>query len=152
MPTGRPTAYKEEYAELAYKFCLLGADDKKLAEFFEVKEQTINNWKKAHPEFFESIKRGKVIADAEVADSLYKRATGYTHKETKVFNNQGEIVTHDVDKHYAPDPTAIAYWLNNRQRGQWAQRQDVSLGNKDGESFKTENKWEVEFINADKTE
>jgi len=149
MPAGQPTKYKKEYAELAYKFCLLGADDKRLAEFFEVKEQTINNWKKAHPQFFESIKRGKVIADAEVADSLYKRATGFSHTETKVFNNQGEILTHDVTKHYAPDPTAIAYWLNNRQRNNWAQRQDVSLGNKDGESFKTENKWQIEFINAD---
>ena len=129
MPAGQPTKYKKEYAELAYKFCLLGADDKRLAEFFEVKEQTINNWKKAHPQFFESIKRGKVIADAEVADSLYKRATGFSHTETKVFNNQGEILTHDVTKHYAPDPTAIAYWLNNRQRNNWAQRQEVNQTN-----------------------
>lgn len=120
---GRPSTYKEEYNELAYKYCLLGADDKKLAEFFEVTEQTINNWKKTKDGFFESLKRGKAIADANVAESLFKRATGYEHQETKVFNNQGEIVTHEVTKHYAPDPTAIAYWLNNRQRDNWAQRQ-----------------------------
>lgn len=129
---GRPTDYKDEYVDQVYKLCLLGATDKDIAGFFEVKEQTINNWKKSHPEFFESIKRGKVIADADVADSLFKRATGYEHTETKVFNNQGEILTHDVIKHYAPDPTAIAYWLNNRQRGKWTQRQDVNHTSSDG--------------------
>lgn len=130
---GQPTSYDERAtAELAYKFCLLGADDKRLAELFDVCEATINNWKHAHPEFLESIKRGKAIADAEVAESLYKRATGYSHTETKVFNNQGEILTHDVEKHYAPDATAIAYWLNNRQRNNWKQRQDIEHSNPDG--------------------
>lgn len=56
---GRPTYFKEEYVELAYKYCLLGATDKDLAQFFEVTETTINNWKNDHPEFFESIKKGK---------------------------------------------------------------------------------------------
>ena len=57
---GRPTNYKKEYDEQAYKLCLLGATDKEMADFFNVKEQTINNWKKNHPSFFESIKRGKI--------------------------------------------------------------------------------------------
>ena len=122
---GRPTSYKEEYNELAYKFCLLGCTDERLAKLLEVAVSTINKWKLEHPRFSESIKRGKDIADAEVASSLYKRATGYSHKEVKVFNNQGKIVTHDVVKQYPPDTTAIAYWLNNRQRGDWAQRQSI---------------------------
>ena len=71
---GQPTKYKKEFAEQAYKYCLLGADDKKLAFLFEVSEATINNWKKAHKEFFESIKKGKEIADAEIASSLFHRA------------------------------------------------------------------------------
>lgn len=122
---GRPSPYKDEFDELAYNYCLLGADDKKLAEFFGVVESTINKWKHDYPTFSESIKRGKHLADAEVAKSLYKRATGYEHPETKVFNNGGEIITHEVTKHYAPDSVAIAYWLNNRQRGKWNQRQVV---------------------------
>lgn len=129
MPTGRPTSYKEEYDNLVYKYSLLGATDSQMAEFLEVAESTFHKWKHDFPSFSESIKRGKALADAEVADSLYKRATGYTHTETKVFNNQGEIMTHDVEKHYAPDPTAIAYWLNNRQRGNWAQRQETTNTN-----------------------
>ena len=56
MAGGRPSKYKKEYAEQAYKFCLLGATDARLGEFFGVSEQTINAWKDAHPEFLESIK------------------------------------------------------------------------------------------------
>lgn len=32
---GRPTKYKEEYTDQAYKLCLLGATDKEMADFFE---------------------------------------------------------------------------------------------------------------------
>jgi hypothetical protein len=81
MAGGRPTDYKTEYAEQTYKLCLLGATDKELANFFDVVESTINLWKQEHSEFSESIKRGKFQADANVADRLYQRATGYEHPE-----------------------------------------------------------------------
>ena len=58
---GRPTSYRDEYADWALKLTKLGATDKDMAEAFVVKEQTLNNWKQAHPEFFESIKKGKAI-------------------------------------------------------------------------------------------
>lgn len=119
MAVGRPTDYKVEYAEQARKLCLLGATDAKLADFFEVSEVTINAWKKKYPEFLKSLKEGKMIADATVSESLYHRAIGYSHPEVKVFNNQGEIVTHDVIKHYAPDPTSAIFWLKNRQPEMW---------------------------------
>ena len=90
MPAGQPTKYDSKYAEQAYKLCLLGHTDKELADFFEVDESTINNWKNAHPEFFESIKAGKEVADAEIAVSLYHRAKGYSHPEDKIFNDNGE--------------------------------------------------------------
>ena len=123
--TGRPTKYKTEFAEQARKLCVLGATDKQLSDFFEVSESTINKWKLDFPEFSESLKLGKLIADAEVADKLYQRATGYSHPEVKVFNNQGEIVTHECVKHYAPDPTAAIFWLKNRQSDKWRDKQHV---------------------------
>jgi transposase-like protein len=49
MKRGRPSKYKKEYVELAYKFALLGLPDKKMAEFFEVSESTFNEWKEQHP-------------------------------------------------------------------------------------------------------
>lgn len=121
-PGGRPTDFKEEYIELAYKFCLLGADDKTLARYFDVTEQTINNWKIKVPEFFESIKRGKEIADAEIANALYHRAKGYEHKEDKIFNNNGSPLIVPTIKHYPPDTAAAFIWLKNRSN--WRDKQE----------------------------
>jgi len=124
---GRPSRYKKEYAELAYNYCLLGSTDAQLAVFFGVKEQTINNWKKAHKEFFESIKRAKYQADAQVAQSLFHRATGYQHPDTHISNYQGNITQTDIIKHYAPDPTSAIFWLKNRQPEIWRDKKDVEL-------------------------
>lgn len=124
---GRPTKYKPEYSEQAGKICLLGATDEFLADYFNVDVSTIGNWKNAHPEFLEAIKKGKQKADLQVAESLFHRAKGYEHPEVKVFNNQGEIVTHEVTKHYAPDPTAAIFWLKNRQPREWRDKQEVEM-------------------------
>lgn len=118
---GRPSKYKEEYAEQAYKLCLLGATDKELADFFEVSESTLNLWKKDE-EFSESIKKGKIIADADVAASLFKRARGYTYEEDTY--EQG-FLTKRVVKEVAPDTGAAMAWLKNRQKDKWRDKQEV---------------------------
>jgi len=125
-PNGRPTSYREEYAEQAYKLCLLSATDREMADFFGVSEQTLNNWKAAHPRFFESITRGKVAADSEVAHRLYQRAMGYSHEAVKIFMpaGAGEPVYAPYTEHYPPDTQAASLWLRNRQSGKWRDRQE----------------------------
>ncbi len=129
----RPTAYKPEYARQARKLCLLGATDKELADFFEVSEVTINAWKKKHPAFLKSLKAGKDVADARVADKLYHRALGYKHKAVKIMavargNNGGsEIEEVPYVEHYPPDTTAAIFWLKNRRPEQWRDRQNVDV-------------------------
>ena len=99
-PGGRPTRYREEFAEEAKKLCLLGLDDEKLAKYFEVNVSTLNRWKLAHPQFRASIKEGKDIADGEVVHSLYKNAT-------------------------KGDTRACEFWLKNRQPDTWRDVQKV---------------------------
>lgn len=124
-PPGRPSKFKEEFADQARKFCLLGATDAQLAEFFGVCEATINNWKLEHPEFLESIKRGKLQADADVADRLYQRAMGFEHDDVHVSNHQGMITLTPIRKIHAPDTTAAIFWLKNRQSKNWRDKQEV---------------------------
>ena len=90
---GRPTQYKEEYVKQAYNLCLLGATTDDLARSFGVSTTTIENWMGKYPDFLGALKAGKEEADALVAKSLFKRANGHSVPETKVFNNQGEIIT-----------------------------------------------------------
>lgn len=125
---GRPTKYDPKYDKQAYKLCLLGSTDKGLADFFEVEEQTINNWKKDYPSFFESLKAGKQIADGKVAESLYKRANGYKHKDIDIKVADGMIVQTPIIKSYPPDTTACIFWLKNRQPSLWRDKQELDLG------------------------
>jgi hypothetical protein len=88
-------------------------------------------YKPEFPEFFESIKRGKIKADSMVADRLYQRALGFEHdseeiKVVPVGNNQGsEIERVKVRKIYPPDPTAAIFWLKNRQPDKWRDKQEI---------------------------
>ena len=127
----RPTKYKAEFAEQARKYCLLGATDKELAGLFGVDEATINRWKDAHQEFCKSLKEGKDEADAKVADRLFNRALGYSHPEDKIFNNNGTPMVVPTTKHYPPDTTACIFWLKNRQKDQWRDKQEHELTGKD---------------------
>ena len=131
---GHPTDYREEYVDQAYRLCLLGAIDADLAAFFDVTEQTVNNWKHAHPEFFESLKRGKAEADANVADSLYHRAMGYEHPAVKIVADAKTGAEHIVDyvERYPPDTVACIFWLKNRQPRYWRDRHQHELSGPDG--------------------
>lgn len=128
----RPTDYRDEYAEQAEKLCKLGATDAELADFFEVCEATINNWKLAHAEFLESVKRGKVEADANVAERLYQRALGYEHPDVHVSNYQGEVTLTPITKCYPPEATAAIFWLKNRQPKKWRDRSQTEISGIDG--------------------
>lgn len=120
---GRPTKYKEEYAEQAYKLCLLGHIDDELAEFFEVDVSTIHRWKLEHEEFRDSIKKGKEIADGNVVQSLYHRAIGYQAPDIDIKMYEGEIIETPYIKHYPPDATSAIFWLKNRQPKKWRDKQ-----------------------------
>lgn len=55
----RPSKYKAEYEEQAYKLCLLGATDVQMADFFGVSKATITTWKKNKKGFSASIILGR---------------------------------------------------------------------------------------------
>ncbi len=129
---GRPTRYRQEYDEQARKICLLGATDAELASVFGVSEQTLNAWKKAHPSFLESITRGKVVADAEVADRLYQRALGYTHNAVKIMIIANQVVREEYVEHYPPDTPAASLWLRNRQPAKWRDKVEQVHSGPDG--------------------
>lgn len=118
---GRPTKYKEEYAEQAYNYCLLGAIDDQLASFFSVDVSTINNWKNGYPEFLDAIKKGKEQADLEVTQSLKKRASGMKLKKQVV--KEGGIV--EIEDEIPPDTAAMIFWLKNRQPKIWRDKQET---------------------------
>lgn len=104
---------------------------------------TIYEWKKAHPEFSEAIKRGKAITDRRVAEKLIDRATGahyFQQKEVKLKSvrydpktfkkvseeERVEVVTLEMTA--PPDTQAIIFFLKNRRSDLWRDKQDVTVG------------------------
>lgn len=115
--------YDPEFAEQARKLCLLGANVKELADFFNVHPVSIDNWRQRHPAFAQALKDGREMADANVASRLYDRALGSTHPETKVFCNADGMVTEvELVKHYPPDTNAAIQWLRCRQPDRWREK------------------------------
>ena len=151
-PNGQPTKYKSAYNKQAYKLCLLGATDQDLADFFEVHIDTIGDWKNKYPAFKAALAKGKTIADAKVAEKLFSRATGYEFDEVtfeKVSDqvslkimNDGEMKTDEsykkkiVTKHIPGDVQAQRYWLNNRRKNDWSEKQQIDHTSK-GEKLGT---------------
>lgn len=101
---GRPTKYDPAMCEQVEKLCMLGATDEEIASFFNIDEDTLNRWKHKYKELYVSINKGKVLADTNVAHSLYKRAIGW--------------------KNLPPDVAACIFWLKNRRRVNWKEKHD----------------------------
>ena len=74
---GRPTRFDPEMCEQAHNYCLLGATNDELAEFFGVSSSTIDRWIAERADFGDAVRSGRVAADARVARGLYARAIGY---------------------------------------------------------------------------
>ena len=112
-----------------------GLIDEQIAHNLGIALSTFYEYKKKHPEFSESLKKGKEVVDIEVENALLKRALGY--KYTEVTREPvkdpmtGEIkleVTKKVVKEVTPDTTAQIYWLKNRKPTTWRDKQEISHG------------------------
>jgi hypothetical protein len=118
---GRPSKYRAAYAAQARKLALLGMTDRGMANFFEISESTLNLWKKEHSDFSESIREGKVEADARVAAALFHSALGgstVTELKEEV-DAEGNSVTRKTVRVLPPNVTAQQFWLKNRQPQSW---------------------------------
>lgn len=130
------SAYNEKYhVDWAWSLALKGATDEEIAEAFHISVRTLHRWKKTHPELLTALEEGKDVADAKVKRSLYQRAVGYEAKEvTQIIEHDPATGTQRVSKtqvttkHIVPDTMACMYWLNNRSKGEFSQRQEVTLG------------------------
>lgn len=122
--TGRHTLYKPEYNRQVQVLAEKGFIDREIAKIFGVTEQTVNNWKIEFPLFFESLKKGKAIADQRVVQGLYERATGYSHPDIHITSYLGTVEKTEIIKHYPPDPTAAIFWLKNRDPANWRDKQE----------------------------
>jgi hypothetical protein len=116
---GRPSDFNPDLCEQAHNYCLLGATNDELAEFFGVSPRTIDRWIAERAEFGDAVRSGRVVADARVARGLYARAIGYdrTVERTVIVAGEPKPVTSTI--HYPANVQACIFWLRNRRRQTW---------------------------------
>ncbi|MCY7243387.1 MULTISPECIES: helix-turn-helix domain-containing protein [Streptococcus] len=101
-----------------------GLTNEQIAKNIGISRETLNQWQKRFSVISDALKSGKEVVDRQVENALFKTATGYYYDEETV-TNQGEIVT--VRKYSKPNTTAQIYWLKNRKRDVWTDKQEVQL-------------------------
>ena len=130
-----PSKYNPAYHDdWAWSLAIKGATNDEIAEAFGITVRTFIRWKQQFPSLEEAVTQGKDIADAKVEKSLYQRAIGYqvTDEERTIemdprTGEQRPAKVKKTIKNIVPDTMACMYWLNNRKRTHWSQRQEVAL-------------------------
>ena len=99
-----------------------GLIDEQIAKNMGVAYSTFKDWKKRFPDLSDVLKRSKEVVDREVENALFESAKGFVYEEETV-TNTGEVVT--VKKYSKPNVTAQIFWLKNRKRNEWRDKQEI---------------------------
>lgn len=127
-PYGEVRAYDETKDNMVFNLRLLGATNIQIAEALSISLSKLNRWREQYPDFKQAYDAGGVEANAFVAQSLYKRARGYTVKEAKIATHEGQVTdVVYVDKEIAPDFNAIKWWLKTKVPGYWTDEQRLQV-------------------------
>lgn len=113
-----------------------GVIDEDIAKKLGVAYSTFREYVKKYSALLAALKKGKEVADVEVENALFKRATGYQYDEVtresekRIDPETGELVnvmveTKRVTKEVQPDVTAQIFWLKNRRPDKWRDKQEI---------------------------
>jgi transposase-like protein len=108
-----------------------GLTDKQICEKIGITTSTFHDWIKKFTQFSEALKKGKEFSDFEVENALFKNATGYFQKVTKVHKLKTvkvienkrieveELIEKEEDVFVQPQTAAQIFWLKNRKSNTW---------------------------------
>lgn len=102
-----------------------GFIDEELAHLLGIATSTLYEYKK-RTEFSEALKRGKATMDEKVIHALHVNALGGFRVGLKERYRRGQL----IEKHETfakPDVIAQIFWLKNRRKEDWRDRQDLNL-------------------------
>lgn len=104
---GRPSMLDAQTLRRVQRLSLLGVTDVEMADVLGISLSTLYNWQRTSPEFLHAQKRGKALADSQVAGRMYRDALN-------------------------GNTTAQIFWLKNRRRGEWRDVQSREISGPNG--------------------
>lgn len=132
---GAQSKYESWMAAQVHRLALLGMTDEEMAAALGVNRQTFYTWQEKHFEFREAVQSGKERADAEIAESMFRRAKGHVVEKRKfVRAPDGQMhLVEVVQQEVSPDTAAGMKWLGLRRRKTWADREDREAAKREAE-------------------
>lgn len=104
-----------------------GLTNRQIANNMGINERTLYGWLNRYKELSDSLRAGKELADKEIENSLYKRALGYEVQEEKIYIEEIKGVIKKrkeiTKKHIPGNVTAQIFWLKNRDRKSWRNKE-----------------------------
>jgi len=107
--------YQDNFPELVEAYDKEGMTDEQIFKKLGLSRNCFYKYLKEHDDLRDALKRGKVQPDDEVEGSLFKSAMGFTGPN---------------GTYYPPNPTSLIFWLKNRRREKWRDKQDVDMNMK----------------------
>ena len=105
-----------------------GLSDEQIAKNLGVAYSTFKTYKQKYSALSAALAKNKAIADREVENALFKKATGYERKLTQQkITKDGEIIEYEQTIYIQPDVTAQKFWLVNRKPEMWSDKQDLDI-------------------------
>ena len=108
-----------------------GLTDEQIYINLGISKQSFYKYKEKYVDFFDSLKKGKEVADIEVENALFKRAIGYRYKEkikeVKEIDGKKTVFIKEVEKEMPGDVGAQIFWLKNRKSSKWKDKQDIDI-------------------------
>ena len=105
-----------------------GLTDEQIYTNLGISKQSFYKYKEKYVDFFDSLKKGKEVADIEVENALFKRAIGYTYKEVtkevKDIDGKKSTFIKEVTKVVPGDVAAQIFWLKNRKSNNWKDKRE----------------------------
>lgn len=114
-----------------------GLTDEQISRNMGIAYSTLRSWRDKFSAISAVLKKGKEVVDRQVENALLKRALGYEYEEVKE-KFEGNVMTERTvtKKEVIPDVTAQIFWLKNRKREVWADRQNIEISQPIDDSIK----------------
>ena len=108
-------------------WCRDGFTLREMCERLHISHESWCQYLHKYPEFSESIKLNKEVADYRVEDALYFKAIGYELEEEHYegIDEHGNAIIHTSKKRFPPDTAAAFIWLKNRRPSKWRDKSEV---------------------------
>lgn len=134
MARGPRSKYQKAFATKAKKMMANGAIHTEVAKALGIGLTTLYHYQNTQPEFAEALKAGGKLADDRVEAALHQTAVGYHIDTEKVAydSRSGIWVRTDTTTYIQPSMPAQAFWLKNRRKEEWRDKQEHEVGGLDG--------------------